>query len=82
VLSSWVLIALEHRHVVGPLLILAGGIETIALIVLIPEALSPSALARARLMRGRGPVASPKLHVVHGDAERPTHGIPQLRRRS
>jgi hypothetical protein len=50
--ASWVLIALEHRHVVGPMLLLAGAFEVVALVVLIPEASAgPGWLARLRGVR-------------------------------
>lgn len=39
ILASWALIALEHRHVVGPLLVLAGALQVVAIVVLIPDAL-------------------------------------------
>lgn len=39
ILCAWTLIALAHRHVVGPLLILAGALASVALVVLIPDAL-------------------------------------------
>ena len=52
--AAWALIALAHRHVVGPMLILAGALEVLALVVLIPEAAAgPGWLARLRHARGR-----------------------------
>jgi hypothetical protein len=40
VLASWVLIALEHRHPAGPLLLAAGAMQTLALLALVPDALA------------------------------------------
>lgn len=40
VLASWVLIALEHRHPAGPLLLGAGAMEALALLVRVPDALA------------------------------------------
>ena len=42
VLTSWVLIALEHRHPAGPLLLAAGAMEALAVLALIPDALAGS----------------------------------------
>jgi len=41
VLTSWVLIAFEHRHPAGPLLLAAGAMETLALLALVPDAMAP-----------------------------------------
>ena len=40
VLASWTLIALEHRHPAGPLLLAAGGLEALALLALVPDAMA------------------------------------------
>ena len=40
VLASWVLIAFEHRHLAGPLLLAAGALETLALLALVPDAMA------------------------------------------
>ena len=78
-LLSWLLIALEHRHPAGPLLICAGGLELLALIVLIPDAL---------LVRKSGPIDSAHpsttashLHLVPGDGGRSTRAGGLRRRR-
>jgi hypothetical protein len=42
VLTSWVLIAFEHRHLAGPLLLAAGAMEALALLALVPDAMAPS----------------------------------------
>jgi hypothetical protein len=42
VLASWSLIALEHRHPAGPLLLAAGAMEVLAFLALIPDALASS----------------------------------------
>lgn len=39
-LTAWVLIALEHRHPAGPMLLAAGGIELLALLALVPDVLA------------------------------------------
>lgn len=54
ILASWVLIAREHRHIVGPLLIGAGILETVAFIVLIPRTMPRSRLL-ARMRRPASP---------------------------
>jgi hypothetical protein len=41
-LAAWVLIALEHRHPAGPMLLAAGGIELLAILALVPDALASS----------------------------------------
>ena len=48
VLASWVLIALEHRHPAGPVLLAAGALEALAFLALVPDALagSPQLLRR------------------------------------
>jgi biotin transporter BioY len=38
ILASWLLISLEHRHIAGVTLIISGVLQTLALIVLIPDA--------------------------------------------
>jgi hypothetical protein len=84
VLIAWVLIALAHRHVVGPLLIIAGALASVALVVLLPDALLPP----GRRPWTRGTRQAQHTHpdhllVVRGDA--PTHArhvAPHLRRRS
>ena len=40
VLASWILIALEHRHVVGPLLLIGGALQAFAMLVLVPDAIA------------------------------------------
>ena len=40
VLAAWALIALEHRHPAGPLLLAAGALEALALLALVPDALA------------------------------------------
>jgi hypothetical protein len=40
VLGAWVLIALEHRHAAGPVLLTAGVMQTLALLALVPDALA------------------------------------------
>ena len=39
-LGAWVLIALEHRHPAGPLLLAAGAMQTLAFLTLVPDALA------------------------------------------
>lgn len=39
-LTAWTLIALEHRHPAGPMLLAAGGIEVLALLALVPDVLA------------------------------------------
>jgi hypothetical protein len=68
-LIAWILIALEHRHVVGPLLIVAGGLASVALVVLIPNALlAPGRNAWTRVTRGAQHTHPDHLLVVRGDA--------------
>ena len=40
VLGAWVLIALEHRHTAGPLLLVAGAMQALAFLALVPDALA------------------------------------------
>ena len=40
VLGAWVLIALEHRHPAGPLLLAAGAMQALAFLTLVPDALA------------------------------------------
>lgn len=82
--ASWVLIALAHRHVVGPMLLLAGAFEVVALVVLIPEASAgPGWLARLRAVRGSSGrhqrpltldrhAAAPRARAVAPSSRRPT----------
>jgi len=66
--AAWSLIALAHRHIVGPMLVLAGALEVLALIVLIPEAAAgPGWLARMRHAR-RGHRARGSAGDVQDDA--------------
>jgi hypothetical protein len=80
VLASWILIALEHRHVVGPLLLLGGALQSFAMLVLIPDAIAShssrghSYLARVRevahrkrlvFVRPGRPVHSPQRSSVY-----------------
>ena len=87
VLASWTLIALEHRHVAGPLLLLAGALECIGLVMLIPDALPhAAALALARAWHAShadSRVRATPLSVVRGGAPARSRTIvPHLRRRS
>jgi hypothetical protein len=82
VLVSWLLIGLAHRHVVGPLLMLAGVLEVIALVVLVPDVLAIMGwLPRDRIRSGSA-VRPVPLFVVRGAP--PVHSpffIHPLRRR-
>ena len=82
--GAWTLIALAHRHAVGPLLILAGVLASLALVVLIPDALFTSGRrAWARVTRQADRTHPDHLIIVRGDA--PTHArnvVPHSRRRS
>lgn len=84
VLAAWVLIALAHRHPAGPLLILTGALATLALLVLIPDALFLSGRrVWARVTRPAERTHPDRPFIVQGDA--PTHSryvVPHLRRRS
>ena len=52
VLVAWILIAFEHRHPAGPLLLVAGALATLALLALVPDALATfGPLARRRMAR-------------------------------
>jgi hypothetical protein len=54
VLASWLLIWLEHRHIAGVILIIAGTLQTLALIVLIPDAVAGLGwLSRKRILDKR-----------------------------
>lgn len=83
-LLAWTLIALEHRHLVGPILIAAGLLDFIALVVLIPDALPYSRLtAWAEDLRFPRRPQSVHLDVVRGDAPLPVPFFgPHHRRRS
>lgn len=66
ILGALLLIALEHRHVVGPLLLLAGLVQLLAVIVLMPGAMaSVGWLAEAEHRSGSEPrmrAVSPQVH--------------------
>jgi hypothetical protein len=49
--ASWILIAFEHRHVAGPLLLLAGALELLALFAVVPDALAGIAMPAPHLRR-------------------------------
>jgi hypothetical protein len=49
--ASWILIAFEHRHVAGPLLLLAGALELLALFAVVPDALAGIAMPTPHLRR-------------------------------
>ena len=66
VLVSWLLIGLAHRHVVGPLLLLAGALEVIALVVLVPDVLAVMGWLPRDRVRSRGAVRPVPLFVVSG----------------
>lgn len=73
-LTAWMLIALAHRHLAGPLLLLTGAIEMLALFALVPDALA-----------GRRPLAPPKApEEAHTDGARALvrHAAPSLRART
>ena len=48
VLAAWALIAREHRHPAGPLLLAAGAMQALALLALIPDALAGLGWLRVR----------------------------------
>jgi hypothetical protein len=50
--AAWVLIALEHRHPAGPMLLAAGGIEALALLALVPDVLAGNGWLAAESARG------------------------------
>jgi hypothetical protein len=82
---AWLLIALEHRHPAGPILIVAGGLETIALIVMIPEALLNRRLGvrRAGVHSHAHSTRPMHLSLVCGDAPaHPPHIRARIRRQS
>ena len=83
-LIAWVLIALAHRHVVGPLLIIAGALASVAFIVLLPDALlPPGRRGWTRVTRQTQHMHPDHLLIVRGGA--PMHAryaVPHLRRRS
>ena len=58
-LASWMLIALEHRHPAGPLLLAAGAMEVLAFLALIPDALAGVGWLGPR-------AAPPELHAARG----------------
>jgi hypothetical protein len=71
-LVTWVLIALEHRHPAGPLLLLAGALELLALFVLVPDAFGGSSTPARPHGEWDGPnVRAPSL-VRHDATGRPT----------
>jgi hypothetical protein len=86
VLLSWLLIALialAHRHVVGPLLILAGGAQALALVVLIPDVLAGFGwLSRARTRATRAVRPVHLMFVPGASATRRRFVTHLLRRRS
>ena len=83
-LATWTLIALAHRHPAGPLLLLTGAIELLALFALVPDAFA-----------GRGPLverraydesdtggASVSTLARHHAPRSAARILPMLRRRS
>jgi hypothetical protein len=79
-LLSWLLIALEHRHPVGPMLIAAGALETIAFVMLVPDAL-PDGRWRRTLGRRRERDDAAHLKIVRGDAPPPARSAGHRNRR-
>jgi hypothetical protein len=78
-LFSWLLIALEHRHPAGPILISAGGLELLALVVLIPDALVVH--RSGRVDAAQAPASH--LRLVRGDGAQHTRaGVIRRRRRA
>ena len=54
VLGAWVLIALEHRHAAAPLLLLAGAMQTLAFLALVPDALASAGWLAPRTRAAEG----------------------------
>lgn len=78
-LAAWVLIALEHRHPAGPMLLAAGGTEVLALLALVPDVLAGTGWL--------GP-SSPRhaekpghLALMRDDAQAPGSGVSHYSRR-
>jgi hypothetical protein len=55
VLGAWVLIALEHRHAAGPLLLVAGAMQTLAFLALVPDALASAGWLTPRTLGPSAP---------------------------
>ena len=55
VLGAWVLIALEHRHAAGPLLLVAGAMQTLAFLALVPDALASAGWLTPRTLAPSAP---------------------------
>jgi hypothetical protein len=81
-LATWTLIALEHRHPAGPLLLLSGAIELLTLVVLIPDAFSGRDVLNARQREDESqtdPAGEPTIARRH--QLRPTARTPYTLRR-
>ena len=84
ILGAWTLIALAHRHVVGPLLVVAGALASVALVVLIPDAVFTSGRrVWPRVVRHAERAHPEHLVIIRGDAPpHSLHVVPHPRRRS
>jgi len=70
-LVTWILIALEHRHPAGPLLLLAGALELLALFALVPDAFGGSPPPQPHA-EWDGPNGRAPSLVRHDASRRPT----------
>lgn len=83
VLASWVLIALEHRHPAGPMLLFAGALEALALVVLVPDSLVASGWVRQRApSTGEQTTRRKRFVLLRGGTKRSPHVTHLLRRHS
>jgi len=79
-LAAWTLMALEHRHPAGPMLLAAGGIELLALLALVPDALAGSGWIAPRAPAGAGE-RSGHLALLRDDAHAPPSVVSHSSRR-
>lgn len=83
VLAAWALIALEHRHPAGPLLLAAGAAEALAALALVPDALAGMGWLSPRPTADDGDTDHEGRLALERDAAHATPaGSPQLRRQS
>lgn len=71
--AAWTLIALEHRHPAGPMLLAAGAIEVLALLALVPDVLAGTGWLAPPASADRTDRAG-HLALMRDDAHAP-HGI-------